>query len=298
MPLKIISSFRDPDTDPLFEYIREKYSDVPITLFYERFPSSEEELKINPYNFLMILEPNEFFGLHNLAVTNQNLFAGIITWSNLVWENCYNAIKFTFNGRVLDDEFIDESILKTKEFEVSYLCGDKKMTEGHFLRHKVYDLRDQIIIPKKWFYVLDDYDTTNKVRPGYSTYSKDLSHIPKNIDPIGFGKRVLFDTSMFNVVIENVKHLNWYNKIGDNFLSKTVPIYWGCSNIEDFGYDKRGIIYFDTPEELLNILNNLTPDTYHQMKPYIDFNYEIAKQDDLNNRIGEIFNSFLELNNI
>jgi hypothetical protein len=86
---------------------------------------------------------------------------------------------------------------------------------------------------------------------------------------------------MFNIVIENVKHINWYNKIGDNFLSKTVPIYWGCNNIEDFGYDERGIIRFNNENELLEILNLLTPEMYFQMKPYIDYNCEIAKLDNL-----------------
>jgi hypothetical protein len=103
---------------------------------------------------------------------------------------------------------------------------------------------------------------------------------------------------MFNVVIENVFHKNWYNKIGDNFLTKTVPIYWGCPNISDFGYDERGIIRFKNENELLNIINSITPDLYNSMKPYIDYNFEIAKQDDLETRLGEIFTQFLKQNNI
>ena len=103
---------------------------------------------------------------------------------------------------------------------------------------------------------------------------------------------------MFNIVIENVNHLNWYNKIGDNFLTKTVPLYWGCTNVEDSGYDERGIIRFTTPEELINILNNLTPETYYKMKPYIDHNYEVAKLDEMNTRIEEIFNGIISLNNL
>jgi hypothetical protein len=296
--LKIISSFRDPDTDPLFEYIRGKYSDKPITVFYERFPSSKEELELNPYNFLIILEPNEFFGLHTQAIYQQSLFSAIITWDQMVVDNCSNAVKFTFNGRVLDKEFCQEIEDKEKKFEVSFLCGNKNLVEGHKLRHRVYEIGSNIKIPKKWYYVLEDYDLTTNTRPGYADYTKDLSHIPKGVDIIGYGKRVLFKESMFNVVIENVKHKNWYNKIGDNFLSKTVPIYWGCDNIEEFGYDERGIITFKNEKELLEIINSLTPELYHQMKPYIDYNYEVAKLDDLEDRISEVFDSFTELNNI
>ena len=103
---------------------------------------------------------------------------------------------------------------------------------------------------------------------------------------------------MFNVVIENVNQLNWYNKIGDNFLSKTLPIYWGCLNINNFGYDERGIIRFNTPEELLHIINNLTPEKYYEMLPFINYNYELAKIDTFENNISQFFDQFIKLNNI
>jgi hypothetical protein len=296
--LKILADFRNPDTDPLFEHIRKYFSDKPFTIFYERFPRSQEELSLNPYNFLILFEPNEFFGFHTAASQNNNLFTGILTWSDVVLDNCENGVCFTFNGRVLDEDFCNKLENKTKTFEVSFLCGDKNLVEGHKLRHKIYDLEDKISIPKKWYYVLEDYDKNNQARPGYTNYSKDLSHIPSDVDPIGYGKRILYEDSMFNIVIENVKHKNWYNKIGDNFLSKTVPIYWGCSNINDFGYDDRGILYFETPEQLLQIVNNLTPELYNEMKPYIDYNYEVAKLDNLEDKMSQFFNSFIEANNL
>lgn len=296
--IKIFSNFRNPDTDPLFSYLRNEFGNSPITIFFEYIPTKTEELSINPYNFLILMEPNEFFGLHNIAVKLQEHFTAIISWSDIIHNNCKNGILLTFNGRVLDNNFIDDIKNIKKKFEVSFLCGDKNITEGHILRQKVYNINSNIKISKKWYYVLDDYDHTTKSRPGYTNYSKDLSHINKNIDPIGYGKRILYKESMFNVVIENVFHKNWYNKIGDNFLTKTVPIYWGCPNISDFGYDERGIIRFKNENELLNIINSITPDLYNSMKPYIDYNFEIAKQDDLETRLGEIFTQFLKQNNI
>jgi len=295
--IKIFSNFRNVDTDPLFSYLRNKFKTAPITIFYEYIPNSIEELKINPYNFLILLEPNEFFGLHDIAIKLQDHFTAILSWSDIIQNNCNNGILFTFNGRVLDDVFINSIKDKEKNFEVSFLCGDKNITDGHKLRHNIYNIKSHITIPKKWYYVLDDYDHLNKCRPGYTNYSKDLYHT-NNVDPIGYGKRVLYQESMFNVVIENVYHKNWYNKIGDNFLTNTVPIYWGCPNISDFGYDERGIIRFENENDLLNIINNITSDLYNSMKPYIDYNFEIAKQDDLETRLGEIFTRFLYQNNI
>ena len=152
-------------------------------------------------------------------------------------------------------------------------------------------------MPKKWFYTLDDYDQENGVRPGYSTYGKDLSHVPEGVDIVGYGKRILYN-SMFNVIIENVKHNNWYNKVGDSFLSKCVPIYWGCPNISEFGYDERGIIRFNNEFELIQILNSLTPELYNQMKPYIDYNYEVAKLDHIENKATQFFDAFIQANNL
>ena len=103
---------------------------------------------------------------------------------------------------------------------------------------------------------------------------------------------------MFTVIIENVKYDNWYNKIGDAFVTKTIPLYWGCPNISEFGYDERGIIRFNTKEELLNIINYLTPEKYNEMLPYIEYNYELAIEDTFENNISQFFDKFFELNNI
>jgi len=283
--------------DPIFHFLKDKYQNKPFTIWHETFPNNIDQLKENPYNFLIILEPNEFFGLHNTAISNYNLFTAVLTWSDFILKNCSNGVKFTFNGRILDDTFLKSIENKDKQFEVSFLSGDKNIVKGHHLRQRVYSLKDQVLIPKKWFYTLEDYDNKSKVRPGYSNYSKDLSHIPKGIDIVGYGKRILYD-SMFNIIIENVNYDNWYNKIGDSFLSKCIPIYWGCPNLSQFGYDERGIIRFNNEIELISLLNSLTPELYNQMKPYIDYNYEIAKLDHVEDKATYFFDSFIELNNI
>ena len=294
--MKIFSNFRDVDSDPYLLYIKKICKGKPFTFWYDKFPTNIDELKINPYNFLFLHEPNEFFGTHSQASEISSFFTSILTWNESLLNKHDNTFNFTYNGQTLDDIYINN--LQPKEFNVSFLCGTKKLVEGHNLRQKVYKLKDLINIPKKWFYVLDDYDLQTDSRPGYTQYSKDLSHIPEGIDPIGYGRRTLFDNSMFNVIIENVKYNNWYNKIGDNFASKTVPIYWGCPNISEFGYDERGIIRFETDKELLNIINSLTPQKYNQMLPYIEHNYKLTKQDTFEINISNFFDELIKLNNL
>ena len=294
--MDIIANFRDPNTDPYLLFVKNKYKDKPFTFWYDKLPDSFSELQLNPHNFLFLHEPDEFFGFHTNVLNVSNYFTAILTWNDLLLNQLDNTVNFTYNGQTLDSDYIND--FKTKEFNVSFLCGTKSLVEGHVLRQNVFKLKDKITIPNKWYYVLEDYDTQTNSRPGYTEYSKDLSHIPQGVDPVGFGRRVLFDNSMFNVVIENVNYNNWYNKIGDAFLSKTIPIYWGCSNISEFGYDEKGIIRFKTIEELLDIINNLTPEIYNQMLPYIEYNYELAKQDTFENNISQFFDSFIELNNL
>jgi len=50
----------------------------PITIFNDYIPK-QGELEKNPYNILMIMEPNEYFGLHDFAIQHHNKFSAILT---------------------------------------------------------------------------------------------------------------------------------------------------------------------------------------------------------------------------
>ena len=81
------------------------------------------------------------------------------------------------------------------------------------------------------------------------------------------------DDYMFSVAIENsIQDTYFTEKIIDCFATKTAPIYWGTKNISKF-FNKDGIIFFNTIDELKNILNNLTREKYESMKHAIDENY-------------------------
>jgi hypothetical protein len=296
--LKLFTNFR-PAADPYFK-ILEKYKDKPITFFYDYIPQNINELNINPYNFIMLHEPNEFFGMHAWIKNNYNLFTGILTWNEEILTSCPNTILFTCNYQQDSKEYYNTFKDKEKKFKISFLSGIKTITEGHKFRNQIYTLKDKIIIPKDWYHTLEDFDATNNVRPGYGNYSKNLSHIPEYLksSPQVFGKRICFEDSMFHTCVENVKHNNWYTeKIGEAFCTKTVPIYWGCPNIGEY-YDERGIITFNTKEELIIIINNLTPEMYYKMKPYVDYNYEVALLDSFTNKLDTIFNEIIILNNL
>ena len=52
-----------------------------------------------------------------------------------------------------------------------------------------------------------------------------------------------------------------------------MPIYWGAPNIGDY-FDMRGVLVFNTPDELKDILNSLSVEKYNSMLPAIRSNYE------------------------
>jgi hypothetical protein len=295
---ELFTNFRPP-TDPYFRVL-EEYKNKPITFFYDYIPQNIEQLRVNPYNFIMLHEPNEFFGMHNWIKQNYSLFTGILAWNEEIISSCPNAILFTCNYQQDSIKYYEAFKDKEKKFKISFLSGVKTITEGHNFRNQIYTLKDKISIPKDWFHTLEDFDSTNNVRPGYGSYSKDLSHIPEHLisSPQVFGKRICFDDTMFHVCVENVKHNNWYTeKIGEAFCTKTIPIYWGCPNIGDY-YDERGIITFNTKEELLHIINSLTPEDYYSRREYIDYNYQIALIDSFEYKLNLFFKEIIELNDL
>lgn len=253
----------------------------PISIFID-YPASDAEIKSNPYNFLFILEPNELFGLHDWAIYNASKFTNIFTWSKKILDSCENASFFPFGVSWLDDEFVEQMRTKKKDFEVSYLCGNKKMIEGHYLRHRLYNRGDEITIPKKWFYTLPDYSYEEQRILG------DLSQ-----------KKVVWENSMFSICIENSSHHGYHTeKIIDAFLSKTIPVYRGCKDIGSY-YNQNGIIICKDENEIIEKVNQLTPEDYYSRIDAINENYEIAKYyADLYGRITQLIAGIIQLNNL
>jgi hypothetical protein len=293
--MKIFTNFRS-ENDPDYDGIKKICKNKPITLFYDYIPQNIDQLKINPYNFIWLVEPNEFFGIHTWVFNNYHLFTGILTWNDKILKNCPNAVLFPFNVdgggmyEVTDEEF--EKFIKQKEknrkFEVSFLSGAKTLVEGHRFRQEIYKIGDQITIPKKWFHTLEDFDKENFAKGGIG-----------RPDRIWGAKQKCFNESMFHIGVENVWYNNWYTeKIADSFITKTIPIYKGCPNLEELGYDERGILRFNTIPELISIVNSLTPDIYEKMKPYIDHNYNEVKKNRTKPLLDFFFKEFIKINNL
>lgn len=285
--LKIFSNFMG--ASELESAFSDDLKSKPLTIFNDYPITSLEELKINPHNILMISEPNQLFGIHDWAIHNYHLFDIVLAWGQDILDKCPNALFFPFGISWLDKEYIDKIDNIDKRFEVSFLCGGKQRIEGHHLRHRLYKRENEITIPKQWYYTLPDYDYNG----GHHTIIKFEGKPP------GHEKLRLWE-SMFSICVENSSNRGYHTeKVIDAFLSKTIPIYWGCPNLEELGYDPNGFIYCNHENEIIKATNTLTPEDYFNRKKAIDYNYELAKYyADLFERFKDIISEIIELNDI
>ena len=129
---------------------------------------------------------------------------------------------------------------------LSFITSNKNFTSGHHLRMEVVD----------------------KLSGRFDLYGRGFNEIDN--------KDTGLDNYMFSIAIENISMKNYFTeKINDCFLTKTIPIYYGCTNISDF-YDARGIIKISDLGDLERILDSLTIEHYSEMLPYVEANFTKA----------------------
>ena len=233
----------------VFEEKMKHLKDINFTLFVDDFPASEDVL--SEINILVLQEPDEYFGLHNWAIKNSHYFSFILTWDDKVLNNTDNSSFLPFGHTWFKPNHYNKKY--PKQFELSHLAGKLNKTYGHSLRHELLDREKEI----------------NKITKNFHhTYGNryDIENARK-------GKMDVFAKSMFSVAIENTNHRGYFTeKILDLFLFKSVPIYWGCSNIGDF-FDLDGIIQVQNIDDLIYKANNLSPKSYDQRHKAIEDNW-------------------------
>lgn len=80
---------------------------------------------------------------------------------------------------------------------------------------------------------------------------------------------------MFSVSIENDNSdLYFTEKLTDNFVMGTVPVYWGSRKVIEKYFDPRGVIFLDDDPNL----ESISTETYENMLPYIKNNFELIKE--------------------
>lgn len=174
------------------------------------------------------------------------------------------------------DSFVYPWLPSLKEYSTSFLCTKKQLDlPGYRLRYELWERCNQVATPKKF----------------YSSRREPID--VARLLPTDSKEHIFY--SMFSVAIENSSEPNYFTeKVIDCFLTYTIPLYWGCSNIESY-FDKDGMIFFSSIEELIDIINSLSPVEYWNRLNSLHRNYNLALQyTDLNKRLQQtILQNFL-----
>jgi len=161
-------------------------------------------------------------------------------------------------------------VSKQKRFSVSTVVGGKNdlAMEGYTMRHELWRSREYITMPKEF------YLSGNAPHSHHFVHFDGADYSTGTI--LGSSKEPLFD-SMFHIAIENTLIKNYFSeKIVDCFQSMTVPIYYGCKNIENY-FNINGMFIASSVEDMVYICNNLTEKMYFDMIPAMKDNYERSK---------------------
>jgi hypothetical protein len=272
--MDIFSNFIEKER---WEKSLKNFSHIKFSLFNEYQPSIHE-LNLNPINILVIgSEPNEYFGNHDYAIRNHHLFSVVLTWSTKILNQIPNAIQITYGESWWQDRPFEYEEIE-KEFKVSFLRGELLKLQGHIIRYELFDRQNEITTPIQF------WDKLGK-RGNFDQWRQD--------------KIKTFRPYQYSVCIENSSRENYFSeKITDCILNKTIPIYWGCSNIGDF-YNKEGIIQINNADEIIKIINTLTPEYYNSKLTVIEENYKKAfNYKDYTGNISKIIEKIFKLNNM
>lgn len=177
-----------------------------------------------------------------------------------------NSKKFLFGCSHIKDF---DSCMLDKKYGISFTLTNKNNinADGYFLRHHVAKTLD--IYRKKSNTPIIGFDSS-QYPSNYPTLDNTLKE--------GAGGRDELMKYQYNLAIENSRNINYFTeKLIDCFLTKTIPIYFGCPNIGDY-FDTRGFFVIKDAEDLSECLSHkISETTYDEMEPFITENYERAK---------------------
>jgi hypothetical protein len=145
----------------------------------------------------------------------------------------------------------DKSQIYDKTKLLSHISSNKAWAPGHQLRHIITKMINGRYEVDFWGSAFKEFEKKDKY--------------------------LCLKDYCFSITVMNAKNNNYFTEtLIDTFRCGTVPIFWGCENLGEY-FNEKGILRFNSPAELTDILDNLSKDRYLEMLPYVKENYEIAK---------------------
>lgn len=259
-------------------------------------PVNDEWAENYPLHNIMFMDPHAYKVLitstespqspnretPEVIVANHKQYNLILTCDPLVLHSCENSVFFGYGTTWLnkghidhpdglgkfDEEYVTQ-FWNDKQFGLSFLCSvHNRQATGYDLRRELWRNKDSINIPTEFY---ASSKNPPPLPPG--PIGADLL-LPNN------DRSVLFN-SQFSLSIENAMVDNYFTeKLMDCFLTKTVPVYYGCPNINYF-FNIKGMVDISCDNDIettIDKLNSINEKTYESMLPYIEENYKKALQ--------------------
>jgi len=236
-----------------------------VEVFQDKFP--KEPRKPGVLRVLFLCEPVVIKNLRKKTAKLAHEFDHILTFDPWVLKKFPHATKFVYGTAWVTKP------PEHKEFSVSSVVGTKTITKGHRLRQKLWKKSGKVSVPLKLYFSRQFAEAGITLPPGSLMLGED-KHPP-------------FE-SQFHVALENCRMPDYFTeKLLDCFLTRTVPVYWGCTNIEEY-FNPRGMIIVKSMWGMLRAINRLTPKVYNNMREAMEENLEKARYyADMSSRMAE-----------
>lgn len=192
-----------------------------------------------------ILEPRAIFPqVYEWIQQNNRLFDFVITFDTDLVNRGQNYLYYP-HGRCWINNYKETD--KTKN--ISIIASSKNTTIGHQYRHEII----------------------HKLTDKFDTYGYGYKPVINKED-------ALLDYR-FSITIENsIQPGYWTEKIVDCFATKTIPIFWGDTSVNNY-FNKDGIIYFNTIDDLHRIIRDIEVngnEIYNSKKIAIEENFNLV----------------------
>ena len=244
---------------PLYEkkpdnvrYVKNQTKWDGITVFTDKMLAAVDQVD-SPVKVAWLIEPYDLIPyMYDQIKTIEDKFDFVFTYEETLLK--HNADIYKFHPCDCSGIEFHSHKLHEKTKLVSMIYSEKTWLFGHRLRHIIA----KTLIPQMGYDKIDFF--------GRATENP-LELKSEGTNPY-----------MFQIAIENAQRRFYFaDKIYDCFVTGTVPIYWGAPNIGDF-FDMRGILTFNHPNELKEILENLSPEKYESMLDGVKENFERVKK--------------------
>jgi len=219
-------------------------------------------------NIYLQVEPEVIQPVEGKIIANKHRYALILTFNQRLLDSCENAVEYVYGTTWIPQSYYDSVDIGKKTFSISALAATKNVRNapGHLFRQAIH--RNQPLfsgLPITFY-------RSSATQPPIEDYGGNPF--------LGKSKIDLFETHQFAIVVENSRQMNYFTeKLMDCLLTKTIPIYWGCPNVEKY-FDTTGWIRLtsNSVEELRDAVASLDASWYSRYLETIEKNHETAKQ--------------------